>query len=100
MNGVAKCGDCHTPVNQHGEPVPGQSMKGSVLGFKPLGPVPGWMAAAPDIAGLPGLSTEESIRLLMTGVGPDGQLTRPPMPQYRLNRADAEAITIYLKSLK
>ena len=36
----------------------------------------------------------------MTGLAPNGQPARPPMPQYKMNRADAEAVVAYLESLK
>jgi len=55
---------------------------------------------APAIAGLPGYTKEESIRLLMDGLTRDGRRPDPPMPQFRLNRADAEAVVAYLKSLR
>lgn len=97
---VAGCGDCHTPKNDRGEPAPGQWLKGSKLSFAPLVPFPGWAAASPDIAGLNGWSTKDAIRLLMTGIDASGQRPRPPMPQYRMNRADAAAVVAYLKSLK
>lgn len=99
VQGVTRCGDCHTPVNNRGVPIAGQELKGSTLRFQPLAPVPGWAAVAPGIAGLPGMTTQDAVRLLMTGLGPDGKPMRPPMPPYRLNRADAEAVAVYLKSL-
>jgi mono/diheme cytochrome c family protein len=100
VKNVSKCGDCHTPMNDHGEPVSEKWLQGSAVGFKPLGPVPAWAPVAPGIAGLPKLTTKQSVDMLMTGVGPNGQPLRPPMPQFHMNRADAEAVTAYLKSLK
>ncbi len=32
---VGMCGDCHTPRNEKGEPVDGQSLWGSLLSFGP-----------------------------------------------------------------
>lgn len=100
VKNVAQCGDCHTPMNDHGEPVPGKWLQGSVLGFKPLVPMPQWASVAPGIAGLPGLTAKQNVDLLMTGVGRHGHPLRPPMPQFHMNRTDAEAVTAYLKSLK
>ena len=40
------------------------------------------------------------MQFFMTGLAPNGQPARPPMPQYKMNRADAEAVVAYLKSLK
>jgi mono/diheme cytochrome c family protein len=39
------------------------------------------------------------IRLLTTGVWRDGQRLRPPMPQFRMSREDAESVVAYLRSL-
>lgn len=58
-----------------------------------------WALKAPAIAGLSGYTEEQGIRLLMDGVTPDGRMPNPPMPRYRMNRADAEAVVAYLKSL-
>ena len=59
-----------------------------------------WALKAPAIAGLPGYTEEQSIRLLTEGLTRDGKRPDPPMPQFRLNRSDAEAVVAYLKSLR
>lgn len=97
---VAGCGDCHTPMNAKGQPIPGQWLQGTKLSFQPLVPFPGWADASPKIAGLNGWSTEQAVHLLMTGIAPNGQPPRPPMPQYHMNHTDAAAVVAYLKSLK
>ena len=100
VKGIAGCGDCHTPLDQKGEPIKDQWLQGSKLFFGPLIPIPMWTDTAPKIAGLEGWDTENAIRLLMTGLGPSGQPPRPPMPQFKMNRQDAAAVIAYLKSLK
>lgn len=100
VKGIAGCGDCHTPVNQKGEPVMEQWLQGSKLSFGPLVPIPGWNGTAPSIVGLEGWDHEKAVILLMKGISPNGQPPRPPMPQYHMNRTDAEAVVAYLKSLK
>lgn len=101
VNHVALCVDCHSPRDQSGAFVAGAELTGSPLGFAPTVEMP-WMAFAPPIAGLPGHYTaEDSVRFLMTGERPGGlPPVLPPMPAYRMNRADAEAVTAYLQSLK
>jgi hypothetical protein len=94
---VAHCGDCHTPMNDKGEPVTEKWMQGAVLPFKPMAAMP-WADAAPSIAGLPGWKTQEAVSFLMTGKL-KGQGPTPPMPDYHLSRGDAEAMVAYLKSL-
>jgi mono/diheme cytochrome c family protein len=100
VKAIGQCGDCHTPMNDHGEFVMDNWLQGAKLNFAPVAPVPNWADAAPDIAGLPGWEQEKAIQFFMTGLAPNGQPARPPMPQYKMNRADAEAVVAYLKSLK
>ncbi len=59
------------------------------------------MPVAPKIAGLPnGFTADDTVHFLMTGERPQGRpAPLPPMPAYRLERADAEAVTAYLRSL-
>ena len=75
-------------------------LQGKKLEFGPLFPIPFWADTAPNIAGLPGWDTEKAVEFLMTGLAPNGQPARPPMPAYHMNRADAQAVVAYLKSLK
>lgn len=100
VDNLAGCADCHTPMGQKGEPVPGQYLKGAKLSFGPLVPVPNWVTASPEIAGLHGWTTRQAIHFLMTGIDRNGQHAHPPMPQYRMSRADATDVVAYLKSLK
>ena len=39
------------------------------------------------------------VKVLTTGVNPEGHKTIPPMPPFRLNKDDARAVAAYLKSL-
>jgi hypothetical protein len=96
---IGLCGDCHTPHDEKGEPVKDQWLKGATLDFKPIAPVPVWADKAPAIAGLPGWEEGAAIKFLMTGFAYNGLPRRPPMPQYRFNVQDAQAIVAYLKSL-
>ncbi len=96
---VGLCGDCHTPRGDKGEPIKEQWLQGATLDFKPIAPVPVWADKAPAIAGLPGWENDAAIKFLMTGVAYNGLPGRPPMPQYRFNVQDAQAIVAYLKSL-
>jgi hypothetical protein len=100
VESVALCGDCHTPRNARGEPIEEQWLKGAPLGFAPTVPMPVWADKAPNIAGLPGWERDTAIRFLMTGIGKNNLPPRPPMPSYRFNVQDAQAIVAYLKSLE
>jgi len=97
---IAGCPDCHTPMNEKGELVQEKWLQGTKLFFSPTVPIPNWADTSVNIAGLPGWNHEKAVQLLMTGLAPNGQPARPPMPQYHMNRADAEAVVAYLESLK
>jgi mono/diheme cytochrome c family protein len=99
VENVGLCGDCHTPHNEKGEPLKDQWLKGATLDFKPTVPVPVWADKAVNIAGLPGWNKDAAIKFFMTGIGYNELPARPPMPQYRFNRQDSEAIVAYLQSL-
>jgi len=96
---IGLCGDCHTPRGEKGEPIKEQWLKGATLDFKPIVPMPVWADKAPAIAGLPGWENDAAIKFLMTGIAYNGLPGRPPMPRYRFNVQDAQAIVAYLKSL-
>lgn len=100
---VAKCGDCHTPV-QNGEYDRSNWMKGGALSFAPTKPIPNWHKTAPDITSAGALferwGEKGLVTFLTTGKGPRGNAAGPPMPPYKLKRDDAEAIVEYLKTLK
>lgn len=97
---VIPCGDCHTPMDQHGQPVMSQWLQGAQLPFKPAVPIPNWADKAPDIAGLPGWTDQQAMKFFMTGEAYNGLPAAPPMPRLRLNHADAVALVAYLRSLK
>jgi mono/diheme cytochrome c family protein len=100
VKAIGQCGDCHTPMNEKGEFVPGKWLQGEKLEFASIVPMPVWADTSPNIAGLPGWNHEKAVQFFMTGLAPNGQPARPPMPQYKMNRADAEAVVAYLQSLK
>jgi mono/diheme cytochrome c family protein len=100
VKAIGQCADCHTPFNDHGEYVMDKWLQGKKLEFAPIVPMPVWADTSPNIAGLPGWDQEKAVQFFMTGLAPNGQPARPPMPQYKMNRADAEAVVAYLRSLK
>ena len=96
---VAKCEDCHTEHDEKGQPIPSKKLRGAILPFKMFSQPPVWADQSANIAGLPGWKREDAVRFLMTGLAYNNLPARPPMPLYKLNREDAEAIVAYLKSL-
>jgi len=99
VEGVAMCGDCHSPHNEKGEPIRGKELRGATLMFKPSVPMPVWADKAPNIAGLRGWEEQDAVKFLMTGIAYNDLPARPPMSQFRFNKEDAEAVVAYLKSL-
>ena len=96
---VAMCVQCHTPRDPRGNLVEPRLLQGA--------PVPlsspfaeAWAFRAPWLAGLPGHSEEELVKLLRTGIVPrTGRPPAPPMPPFRMAESDAKAVAAYLKSL-
>ena len=97
---IGGCHDCHTPRDQQGQFIKGKWLQGTELFIKPAFPIPGWTSISPGIAGLPNWTDEQAIKFLTNGIAPDGTQANAPMPQYRFNRADAQAVVAYLRSLK
>ena len=100
VKGIGQCADCHTPFTPTGAFVMDKWLQGKKLEFGPLFPIPIWAPVSPNIAGLDGWDQEKAVQFFMTGLAPNGMPARPPMPQYKMNREDAEAVVAYLKSLK
>lgn len=98
VHGVAQCVECHTPRDREGNLLDEKLLHGAPIPVASPYPEP-WAYSSPHIAGLPGFQEEDVVTLLMTGRRPDGEAPLPPMPSFRMNRADARAVVDYLKSL-
>ena len=96
---VGICSDCHTPMDERGEPIESKALQGARIMFKPTVPMPNWGEFAPPIAGLPGFTDAQAITFFTTGKDVSGKLAVPPMPSYRFNKKDAAAVVAYLRSL-
>ena len=98
---VAMCVECHTPRDGSGRLLRGKYLKGAPVPVKsPPYAHMKWALRAPAIAGLPGYTVEQGVRLLTEGITADGRRPDPPMPPFQFSRTDAEAIVAYLKSLE
>jgi len=96
---VAMCGECHTPRDANGEIERGAWLQGAPIWIVPARHIRNWADHAPALAGLPSFTDEEMERVLEKGIGPEGEVLRPPMHIYHMVPADAKAIIAYLKSL-
>jgi mono/diheme cytochrome c family protein len=99
VEGVAMCGQCHTPHDSKGNPDRSHWLQGGSLPYAPPTPDPNWPVSAPRIGGNPPANDADMVKLLTTGIWITGSRLRFPMPQFRLERSDAEAVVAYLKSV-
>jgi mono/diheme cytochrome c family protein len=99
VEGVAACGDCHTPRKANGQLDYDRWLAGAPVPYLSARPEPDWPTIAPRLAGLPPASDSQMITLLTTGIWVTGKPLRSPMPHFRMMPADAEAVLAYLKSL-
>ncbi len=96
---VAMCGTCHTPLDASGKPDRSRWLQGASVPYLPAQPSSDWPISAPRIGGTPPADDADMVKLLMTGVWTSGNHLRRPMPQFRMDRTDAEAVVAYLKSV-
>ena len=98
---VAMCIYCHTPRSIDGVLDDQRLLQGAPMPVASPFPRQRWAFQAPKIAGLPGGWTEaDMVQFLRTGESPTGRQPQPPMPPFRFNTEDAQAVTAYLKSLE
>ena len=101
---VARCGMCHTPLTEAGQPDASKYLKGGNLNLAPIQPVERWHKTAPDITSTSRLwqrwGDAGLVKFFETATGPTGNKADLPMPAYKLSHEDAQAIVDYLKSVK
>jgi mono/diheme cytochrome c family protein len=99
VEGVARCGQCHTPRDENGNPDRNHWLEGAAVWLKPAEPTTDWPLKAPRLAGTLPSSDADMIHLLTTGIWRNGQPLRQPMPQFHMSREDAQSVVAYLRSL-
>jgi mono/diheme cytochrome c family protein len=99
VESVAMCGQCHTPRDSNGNPDRTRWLQGASVPWMPAQPDSNWPISAPRIGGTPPADDADMVKLLTTGIWTTGDHLRFPMPQFRMDRSDAEAVVAYLKSL-
>ena len=97
---VAMCVQCHSPRDDRGEIRRSEEFAGARIPVASPFSGPPWAVQAPNLRGLLGFSDAAIVRLLGEGIAHTGAPPQSPMPPFRMNRADAEAIIAYLRSLK
>lgn len=96
---VAMCTECHTPRDAGGNLRKDAWLQGAPIWIMPVRPIQNWAEHVPALAGFPSFTEEEGERVLEKGMGPEGEVLRPPMHIYHMKHEDAKAIIAYLKSL-
>lgn len=99
VHDVAQCIQCHSPRDGNGALLVDRLLTGAPIPVRSPFTGQQWAFQAPRIAGLPGYTVDEGIRLLTRGIARSGQRPLPPMPQFRMNEQDARDVVAYLKSL-
>lgn len=106
VSNVALCGDCHTPRDMMGAPIPGQLLAGGLFAdLDPMDPMAGALYTrnlTPHASGLGDWSDAEIKNAFLNGVSRHGHALIPVMPYYVLHNMtdeDANAIVAYLRSI-
>ncbi|HYM73436.1 MAG TPA: c-type cytochrome, partial [Stellaceae bacterium] len=100
---LGACGNCHTTRNADNRPVEGMELAGGREFDIEIGHIVGPNVTPDKETGIGNWTEGQIVTALRNGKRPDGTIIGPPMPieMYRnLSDRDAEAIAVYLKSLK
>jgi mono/diheme cytochrome c family protein len=100
VHNVAMCIQCHTPRDASGHLIMDKLLQGEAVPISSPFKEIAFAFHAPHIAGLPGYPPEDAVKLLVTGATHNGGSTTPPMPPFRMTKADAEDVVAYLLTLK
>ncbi len=96
---VVMCAECHSSRDASGAIVPGTRLRGGAMPAR-VAWVGDWPLQTPRIAGLPGYSDADALRLLTQGaIKRDGTQARAPMPRFRMTEQDAADVVAYLRGM-
>src|SRR5262249_53231355 len=97
-NRVAMCVQCHSPRDERGNVLMSERFRGAALPAPCRSPNNPSASRAPTIAGLPVFTAAKIITLRTGGHAGARNPPQPPMPPFRMSRADAQAIVAYLRT--
>lgn len=99
VENVVMCYECHSTRDPQGNIVPGTRFRGGPMPMRPSWSTD-WPIQIPRIAGLPGYTDEQAMRLLTQGaIRRDGTQLRYPMPRFHMSPQDAADVIAYIRSL-
>jgi mono/diheme cytochrome c family protein len=99
---LGACGNCHSPRTADNQPDPKLALAGGFAFDLDIGHIVGPNITPDPQTGIGTWSDGQIVYALRNGKRPDGTIVGPPMPieMYRgLSDRDAQAITVYLRSL-
>jgi mono/diheme cytochrome c family protein len=99
VESVSVCSQCHTPRDASGQLDRSRWLQGGQVPYQSSRPDMDWPILAPRIGGTLPASDADMVKLLTTGIWTNGTYLRLPMPQFRMDRSDAEAVVAYLKTI-
>lgn len=95
---VIMCGECHSARDAAGNLIQTRKFLGGPMPVRAPWPMD-WPNAIPRIAGLPGYTDAQAMRLLTQGaIKRDGTQLRAPMPRFHMSAQDAADVIAYLRT--
>src|SRR5690606_30309715 len=79
---VAMCVQCHSPRDEAGNLDRTRLLTGAPIPVSSPFRGEHWAVRAPSLAGMPGYTAEEMVRLLTKGVNRNGHIPLAPMPPF------------------
>jgi mono/diheme cytochrome c family protein len=98
VEGIAMCFECHSTRDDAGNIVPATRFRGGPMPARVPWPAD-WPVMTPPIAGLPGYTDIQAMRLLTEGaIKRDGTRARAPMPRFRMSAQDAADVVAFMRA--
>lgn len=98
VEGIAMCFECHSTRDDAGNIIASTRFHGGPMPARVPWPAD-WPVMTPPIAGLPGYTDTQAIRLLTEGaIRRDGTRARAPMPRFRMSVQDAADVVAFLRT--
>jgi mono/diheme cytochrome c family protein len=102
VEGIAACGNCHTPKGPDGKPVAGKHLAGGFEITEGFGVAVASNITPDRTTGIGAWSDAEIVKAIREGKSRDGRTLGPPMPYgfyRRLSDVDVKAIVTYLRTV-